>query len=181
MQPIVLAAAEHRPPLSFIRIPLQLLHIQADRGWGRDLESDRRVGSESDSRSDPVPARPAPINKLLQIQADLGWGHEHVIKAYEAVLTPTHLCLGARRCCGGGCLLAGAPRGDCGLPAGRAAAAQPRLWQAWPEEAAPAVCACCPAAPAACAMLPSCADCCLQAAQLRRLLPASRCALVRPQ
>lgn len=29
-----------------------------------------------------------------QIQADLGFGHEHVIKAYEAVLTPTHLCLG---------------------------------------------------------------------------------------
>lgn len=31
---------------------------------------------------------------LPQIQADLGFGHEHVIKAYEAVLTPTHLCLG---------------------------------------------------------------------------------------
>lgn len=32
----------------------------------------------------------------LQIQADLGFGHEHVIKAYEAVLTPSHLCLGGR-------------------------------------------------------------------------------------
>ena len=94
------------PPLSFIRIPLQLLQIQADLGWGRSLTSDRRLGSKSDSRSDPVPARPAPINQLLQIQADLGWGHEHVIKAYEAVLTPTHLCLGARRCRRCCCLLA---------------------------------------------------------------------------
>lgn len=34
----------------------------------------------------------------MQIQADLGFGHEHVIKAYEAVLTPTHLCLGGRAC-----------------------------------------------------------------------------------
>ncbi len=29
----------------------------------------------------------------LQIQADLGFGHANVIKAYEAILTPTHLCL----------------------------------------------------------------------------------------
>lgn len=30
---------------------------------------------------------------MLQIQAELGFGHEHVIKAYDAILTPTHLCL----------------------------------------------------------------------------------------
>ena len=29
-----------------------------------------------------------------QIQADLGFGHSNVIKAFEAVLTPSHLCLG---------------------------------------------------------------------------------------
>lgn len=41
----------------------------------------------------------------LQIQADLGFGHEHVIKAYEAVLTPSHLCLGG--CCRSCCALGG--------------------------------------------------------------------------
>lgn len=29
----------------------------------------------------------------LQIQAELGWGHHNVIKAYEAILTPTHFAL----------------------------------------------------------------------------------------
>ncbi len=28
-----------------------------------------------------------------QIQAELGWGHNNVIKAYEAILTPTHFAL----------------------------------------------------------------------------------------
>lgn len=30
---------------------------------------------------------------ILQIQAELGFGHDNVIKAYEAILTPQHLCL----------------------------------------------------------------------------------------
>ncbi|PRW57692.1 Serine threonine- kinase SAPK9 [Chlorella sorokiniana] len=50
-----------------------------------------------------------PLPKVLQtnilreftIQADLGFGHEHVIKAYEAVLTPTHLCLVMEMAAGG--------------------------------------------------------------------------------
>lgn len=29
----------------------------------------------------------------MQIQAELGWGHHNVIKAYEAILTPTHFAL----------------------------------------------------------------------------------------
>lgn len=29
----------------------------------------------------------------IQIQAELGWGHHNVIKAYEAILTPTHFAL----------------------------------------------------------------------------------------
>lgn len=33
------------------------------------------------------------IKREFLIQAELGFGHENVIKAYEAVLTPTHLCL----------------------------------------------------------------------------------------
>ncbi|KAI8101424.1 hypothetical protein M9435_001530 [Picochlorum sp. BPE23] len=33
------------------------------------------------------------IKREFAIQTDLGFGHENVIKAYEAVLTPTHLCL----------------------------------------------------------------------------------------
>ncbi|KAI3434633.1 hypothetical protein D9Q98_002700 [Chlorella vulgaris] len=52
-----------------------------------------------------------PLPKVLQtnilreftIQADLGFGHEHVIKAYEALLTPTHLCL-VMECAAGGSL-----------------------------------------------------------------------------
>lgn len=53
--------------------------------------------------------RPLPkvimINILREftIQADLGTGHENVIKAYEAVLTPTHLCL-VMECASGGSL-----------------------------------------------------------------------------
>lgn len=50
-----------------------------------------------------------PLPKVLQtnilreftIQADLGFGHEHVIKAYEAVLTPSHLCLVMEMAAGG--------------------------------------------------------------------------------
>lgn len=50
-----------------------------------------------------------PLPKVLQInilrefsiQADLGYGHEHVIKAYEAVLTPSHLCLVMEMAAGG--------------------------------------------------------------------------------
>lgn len=30
---------------------------------------------------------------MSQIQAELGWGHHNVIKAYEAILTPTHFAL----------------------------------------------------------------------------------------
>ena len=44
-----------------------------------------------------TPARPPACLPALQIQADLGFGNEHVIKAYEAVLTPSHLCLCERR------------------------------------------------------------------------------------
>jgi serine/threonine-protein kinase SRK2 len=33
------------------------------------------------------------IKREFLIQAELGFGHENVIRAYEAVLTPTHLCL----------------------------------------------------------------------------------------
>ncbi len=54
---------------------------------------------------------PATRTAALQIQADLGFGHEHVIKAYEAVLTPTHLCLGGLAWLGaapGSCLCASA-------------------------------------------------------------------------
>ena len=39
------------------------------------------------------PLASPPLLRLLQIQADLGEGHENVIKAFEALLTPTHLCL----------------------------------------------------------------------------------------
>jgi serine/threonine-protein kinase SRK2 len=39
----------------------------------------------------------------LQIQAELGFGHGNVIKAYEAVLTPSHLCL-IMECATGGSL-----------------------------------------------------------------------------
>lgn len=37
----------------------------------------------------------------LQIQAELGFGHENVIKAYEAILTPEHLCLAMEYATGG--------------------------------------------------------------------------------
>ena len=37
----------------------------------------------------------------MQIQAELGEGHEGVIKAYEAILTPTHLCLVMEYAAGG--------------------------------------------------------------------------------
>lgn len=57
-----------------------------------------------DTRSGEVVAikflkRPLPkvlvenIKREFTIQAELGFGHDNVIKAYEALLTPTHLCL----------------------------------------------------------------------------------------
>lgn len=38
---------------------------------------------------------------LVQIQAELGEGHESVIKAIEAILTPTHLALVMEYAAGG--------------------------------------------------------------------------------
>ena len=58
----------------------------------------RRVRQQQDAPfSSPVCPAPASARlpcPLQQIQADLGFGHSNVIKAYEAVLTPSHLCLG---------------------------------------------------------------------------------------
>eukprot|EP00887_Chlorella_sp_A99_P003726 scaffold7.g3726.t1 len=41
------------------------------------------------------------IQREFTIQADLGFGHGNVIKAYEALLTPTHLCLVMEYAAGG--------------------------------------------------------------------------------
>ncbi|KAL6779334.1 SNRK2I [Auxenochlorella protothecoides x Auxenochlorella symbiontica] len=43
------------------------------------------------------------IVREFQIQAELGFGHANVIKAYEAILTPSHLCL-VMECAEGGSL-----------------------------------------------------------------------------
>lgn len=63
-----------------------------DTWLGKTPVTDRFVAIKFIKR--PVPrVLMATLLREFTIQADLGWGHANVIKAFEALLTPTHLAL----------------------------------------------------------------------------------------